>query len=90
MLDMSKAYHQGFVDKHSQKYTAFSTPWSLYEWLRIPMGLTNAPPAFQRYMNEAFDGLRDVICAVYLDDILSYSCTFEEHLENLRTIVRLS
>jgi len=87
-LDMSKAYHQGFVEESSQKYTAFSTPWSLYEWLRIPMGLTNAPPSFQRYMNETLDGLRDIICAVYLDDILAYSVTFEEHLKNLSTILQ--
>lgn len=34
-LDMTKAYHQGYMDESSQTYTAFSTPWALYEWLRI-------------------------------------------------------
>lgn len=86
-LDMTKAYHQGYMDESSQKYTAFSTPWALHEWLCIPFGLTNAPPVFQRYVNESLHGLRDIICSSYLDDILVYGKTFEEHLKNLETVL---
>ena len=86
---MSQAYHQGQISEESRKFTAFSTPWSLYEWVRIPYGLTNAPPCFQRYMNDCLYHLRDRICIVYLDDILIYGRTFEEHQRNVETVIKV-
>ena len=81
---MSKAYHQGFMHENSQQ--AFTSPWGLYEWLRIPFGLSAVPPVFQQFINECFSGLRDSICTPYLDYILRYGKNFDEHLENLRTV----
>ena len=72
-LDMSQAYHQGEIDESSRNFTAFSTPWSLYEWVRIPYGITNAPPGFQRFINNCLAKFKDTICNAYLDNVLGVS-----------------
>ena len=87
-LDMSKAYHQGYIDERHRHLTAFVTPWTLYEWIRIPFGLRNAPPAFQRYMNQVLGDFKGILCETYLDDILCHSRNFDDHVRDLEKVLQ--
>jgi hypothetical protein len=68
--------------------TAFRTKYGSFEWLVMPFGLSNAPAAFQRFMNDVFSDLLDKNVIVYLDDILIYSDNLEEHKKHVREVLR--
>lgn len=67
--------------------TAVKTPWGLYEWVVMPMGLCNAPATHQMRVNKVLLPYIGVICHVYLDDIIIYSQTIDEHETNCRLVL---
>ncbi|GKT34607.1 hypothetical protein ADUPG1_002839, partial [Aduncisulcus paluster] len=71
-LDLKSGYYNVKIQPESQHYTAFITPWGLYEWSRMPFGLKTAPSHFQRCVNSVLGGLIGPKCLVYLDDILVF------------------
>ena len=82
-LDMLKGFYQIPVAEEDRHKTAFSTSWGHFEFNRMPFGLTNAPATFQRLMDTVLTGLVPLICMVYIDDILIFSRTFDQHLLDL-------
>lgn len=84
ILDQGKAFHQGFIAEGSRHMTLLSTPWGLYQWVRISFGLSNVPAAFQRSVEEMLDSLREECCIPYWDDVICYASSFEEHVGSVR------
>ena len=90
-LDLAAGYWQIQVDKTSQEKTAFVTHQGLFEFRVMPFGLTNAPSVFQRVMQQVLSGLnppdgREFV-EVYIDDVLIFSRTMEEHIDHLRQVL---
>lgn len=85
-IDLASGYHQIEVNKDDRQKTAFSTQYGHYEFLRMPFGLKTAPATFQRAMDNILRGLQGIHCLVYLDDIIIFSSSLQEHVQKLRTV----
>lgn len=83
-IDLVKGFHQIPVAAEDVEKTAVITPFGLFEYLRMPFGLKNAPQTFQRFMNSILGDLSFVF--VYIDDILIASSTQEDHQRHLREV----
>ena len=89
-LDLASGYHQIAMEDDSIYKTAFTTSLGQWEFMVMPFGLCNAPATFQRLMNKVFAAEVNDFILVYLDDILIFTNSIEEHWEHMRiTLERL-
>ncbi len=87
-LDQRNAYNLIRIREGDEWKTAFSTTSGLYEYRVMPFGLANSPSVFQSFMNNIFRDMLDRWVIVYIDDILIYSNTREEHIHHVRSVLK--
>ncbi|GBG59253.1 hypothetical protein CBR_g32269 [Chara braunii] len=86
-LDLKAGYHQLEIHPRDRYKTAFKTQYGHFEWVVMQFGLTNAPATFQAAMTIEFRDMLDRFVLIYLDDILVYSRTLDEHIVHLRAVL---
>ncbi len=87
-LDLRNAYHLIRIRKGDEWKTAFNTPMGHFEYLVMPFGLTNAPAVFQAFINDVLRDMLNRFVFVYLDDILIFSPSPEEHIQHVRQVLQ--
>ena len=85
-IDLTKGYWQVPVAAEDQHKTAFTTPMGLFQFRVMPFGLSGAPASFQRMADQLVDGIQNY-AAAYLDDLVVFSSTWEDHLKQLQEIL---
>jgi hypothetical protein len=86
-IDLRNGFHQIAIQPGDREKTAFRTRFGHFEYTVLPMGLCNAPGTFMQLMNQTFADMLDSCVLCFLDDILIFSRTEEEHLRHLRTVL---
>ena len=87
-LDLDMAYHQVPITDEDKEKTAFATPrGGLYQFTIMPYGLCNAASTFKRLIEKALRGLQWRVAVLYLDDIVVFGKTWEQHFDNLAQVL---
>jgi hypothetical protein len=86
-IDIRQAFHRIRLHPDAEELTTFRTRYGAYKYKVLPFGLTNGPSTFQRYINDILMGYLDDFCSAYIDDILIYSDTLEEHEEHVEKVL---
>ena len=84
MLDGYLGYNQISVVEEDKKKTTFTTPWGTFTYEKMPFRLMNVGATFQRAIDIAFIGEKDMFVVIYLDDITIFLAFDEEHLQHLK------
>ena len=87
-LDLRQGYYQLRIRKEDIPKTAFNSRYGHFEFTVMPFGLTNAPAVFMNLMHRVFKPYLDQFVVVFIDDILVYSKTHEDHERHLRLVLQ--
>lgn len=86
-IDVRQAFHRIRIRKGDENFTTFRTRYGSYRYKVLPFGMSNGPATFQRYINDTLFEYLDDFCSAYVDDVLIYSNTLEEHREHVRKVL---
>lgn len=87
VIDLESGFHQILIKKTNREKTSFSVNGAKYEFIRMPFGLKNAPSVFQRCVDDILREYIGKFAYVYVDDIIIFSNSPEEHIDHIRTII---
>ena len=88
-LDSAGAFHAIPIQEHNRDYTTFTSPFGNFRFCRLPFGLANAPACYSRLVQMALDRLPRGFALAYIDDIICYSKSLEDHVHHLRQIIEI-
>jgi hypothetical protein len=86
-IELKYSYHQGPIESTDVWKTTFKSKEGLFEWLVMPFGRTNAPTHFMRLMDDVLRPFTNSFLVVYLDDILIFIITWEEHMQHIQQVL---